>query len=75
MGSRAVAAFKKPIAEQIVSRDERTNVDLSWPLPTKGVTGTFTPKPSGMEAEAPYAPAVLGFNVVGKSHNADDVTV
>lgn len=75
MRSRAVAAFKKRIAEQIVGRDKRTDVDLCWPLTTTSATGMFTPEQSGVEAESHYAFAVLGFDVVRKTHNADDVTV
>ena len=58
-----------------MSRNEWTDVDRTWLLTPIILIGTFTPEKSGVEAECHYASVVPGFDVVRKTHDADDVTV
>lgn len=56
-------------------RHEWTDVDRCSLLTATILTGTFTPELSGMGAECHYESAVLGFDVVRKTPDADDVAV
>ena len=70
MRGRAVATFKKRIAEAIVGRNERTDVDLCWPLARMGATRPFTLQHSGVKAESHYASALRGFCAQSSIHAA-----
>ena len=58
-----------------MSRNEWTDVDRSRMLTAIILTGTVTPELTGVEAERQHVIAVLGFDVVRKTHDADDVAV
>ena len=50
-------------------------MDRSSLLTATILTGTFAPELSGVGAECHYESAVLGFDVVRKTHDADDVAI